>query len=302
MTPLRAAATMSAIFMSLSSDGDGRLDVGPRIVAGDFEVLEPVVEDGVGLAPDHELRIGTRLAGELKLGLLHVIVIEVAVAARPDEVSDLEARLLRHHVREQRVARDVEGHAEEDVAGALVELAGEPAVGHVELEKAVAGRKRHLVHEARIPGAHDHAAAVGIGPELLHQVLDLVDVAAVGCGPAAPLDAVDGAEVAVLVGPLVPDRHAVVVQVLDVGAALKEPEQFVNDRAKVKLLRRDKRKAFRQIEAHLVAEDGSRAGACAVGLVRAVFVYVAHQGLVLIARHGAVSRMLEGPSGMAGPE
>ena len=115
-------------------------------------------------------------------------------------------------------------------------------------------------------------------------------------------DAVDGAEVAVLVGPLVPDRHAVVVQVLDVGAALKEPEQFVNDRAKVKLLRRDKRKAFRQIEAHLVAEDGSRAGACAVGLVRAVFVYVAHQGLVLIARHGAVSRMLEGPSGMAGPE
>ena len=49
-------------------------------------------------------------------------------------------------------------------------------------------------------------------------------------------------------------------------------------------------------------EDGSRAGACAVGLVRAVFVYVAHQGLVLIARHGAVSRMLEGPSGMAGPE
>ena len=155
----------------------------------------------------------------------------------------------------------------------------------------MAGRKRHLVHEARIPGAHDHAAAVGIGPELLHQVLDLVDVAAV-----------DGAEVAVLVGPLVPDRHAVVVQVLDVGAALKEPEQFVNDRAKVKLLRRDKRKAFRQIEAHLVAEDGSRAGACAVGLVRAVFVYVAHQGLVLIARHGAVSRMLEGPSGMAGPE
>ena len=37
----------------------------------------------------------------------------------------LEVALLRQHVRQQRVARDVERHAEEDVGAALVELAAE---------------------------------------------------------------------------------------------------------------------------------------------------------------------------------
>ena len=46
-------------------------------------------------------------------------------------------------MRQQRIGGDVEGHAEEHVGGALVELAGEPAVGDVELEQAVAGRQRH---------------------------------------------------------------------------------------------------------------------------------------------------------------
>ena len=56
----------------------------------------------------------------------------------------------------------------------------------------------------------------------------------------------------------------------------------------MELLRRDERKAFRQIEAHLVAEDGAGAGTRAVGLVDPVLVYIAHQGLVLIGDHGKV--------------
>jgi hypothetical protein len=52
---------------------------------------------------------------------------------------------LRHHHGQQRVGGDVERHAEEDVGRALVELAGQPAVGDVELEQAVAGRQRHLL-------------------------------------------------------------------------------------------------------------------------------------------------------------
>src|SRR2546430_7265150 len=40
----------------------------------------------------------------------------------------------------------------------------------------------------------------------------------------------DAAEVAVFVGPLVPDTHAVLVQILDVRIAPQEPEQFVDDR------------------------------------------------------------------------
>ena len=56
-------------------------------------------------------------------------------------------------MRQQRIGRDVERHAQEDVGGALVELAGQPAVGDIELEQAVAGRQRHLVDVGRIPGA-----------------------------------------------------------------------------------------------------------------------------------------------------
>ena len=66
-----------------------------------------------------------RLRGELQLDLRRMVVVEMAVAAGPDEVADVEVALLRHHVREQRIAGDVERHAEEDVGAALVELAGQ---------------------------------------------------------------------------------------------------------------------------------------------------------------------------------
>ena len=54
------------------------------------------------------------------------------------------------------------GHAEEDVGAALVELAGEPAVGDVELEQRVARRQRHRVDVRHVPGADDEAPRVGI--------------------------------------------------------------------------------------------------------------------------------------------
>ena len=50
--------------------------------------------------------------------------------------------------------------------------------------------------------------------------------AAVGRRPGPPLVAVDRPEVAVLVGPLVPDRDAAVLQPLDVGVAAQEPQQL----------------------------------------------------------------------------
>jgi hypothetical protein len=56
-----------------------------------------------------------------------VVAVDVAVAAGPDEVAHVQVALLRHHVGQQRVAGDVEGHAQEDVGAALVELAAELA-------------------------------------------------------------------------------------------------------------------------------------------------------------------------------
>ena len=68
------------------------------------------------------------------------------------------------------------------------------------------------------------STAVGIVFDHVDDFGELVDVAAIGRGPVAPLRAVDAAEVAVFVGPFVPDRDFVFFEVADVGVALDEPE------------------------------------------------------------------------------
>ena len=67
---------------------------------------------------------GYGVARELQIGLLQMIHIQMAVAARPHEIADLKPALLRNHVREQRVGGDVEGHPEQGIGAALVQLAG----------------------------------------------------------------------------------------------------------------------------------------------------------------------------------
>ena len=52
---------------------------------------------------------------------------------------------------------------------------------------------------------------------------------AVRRGPTAPLLAIDGAKVAILIGPFIPDRNAVLLQIRDVRIAFQEPEQFDDD-------------------------------------------------------------------------
>jgi hypothetical protein len=44
----------------------------------------------------------------------------MAIAARPHEIADLQVALLRQHVREQGIGRDVEGHAQQRIGAALV--------------------------------------------------------------------------------------------------------------------------------------------------------------------------------------
>src|SRR5438477_7250694 len=86
--------------------------------------------------------------------------------------------------------------------------------------------------------------------------------------PVSPLRAVNAAEISFLVGPFVPNRHAVFVEIFDVGVAAQKPEQFVNDRFDVQLLRGQERKsrpARPQVVAGLCTEDRQRAGAGAIG-------------------------------------
>src|SRR4051812_44068577 len=227
MTRSAASAQMSETVTRPRSDGDRSAQRRMVLVADDGDVVVGVVEQGVGVAQLEAWEVIGR-PRQLRAHLLDVVVVDVTVAAGPDELAHLEPDLLSDHVRQQRVARDVERHTEEEVGAALVELAGQPAVGDVELEEGVARRQRHLwdvadvereeggprCHPslgdaAEVPGGDEDRSGAGAAPKRLEQRGARVEVPAVRRRPAPPLNAVDGAEVAVRLGPLVPDRHAV---------------------------------------------------------------------------------------------
>src|ERR1700677_1602300 len=195
-----------------------------------------------------------------------MIVVKMQVAEGVDEVAALEPADLRDHAGKQRVGSDVEGHAEEKIGAALVKLAAQLAVDDEELEKRVAGRQRHLVDLGGIPRRDDVPAAVGLFLDLLDDLGDLVDRCAVQRAPVAPLRAVDAAEIAVLVGPFVPDGNAALLQPADVGFSAQKPEQLVDKRLEMDLLGCDEREGLAKRVARLRAEDGERARAGAVGL------------------------------------
>ncbi len=269
--------------------------MGVGVVVEQFKVFEGEAEDVADVWVEFHRRQGSRVAGELFACLVDVVEVEVCVAERVDELAGGEAGGLGGHHGQQGVTCDVEGDAEEDVGRALVELAGEFAFGDVELEEAVAGRQLHLVDLPDVPGADEHPARVGRVSDLVDDLRDLIDVSAVGGGPVAPLVAVNGAEFAVGIRPFVPDTDAVVLEVADVGVALEEPEQLVDDRPQVQLLGGEQWEAAPapgglafggvvEVEAHLVAEDGLGAGACPVVLECAVVHHVLEQ--VEVLAHG----------------
>src|SRR5690348_9743880 len=104
---------------------------------------------------------------------------------------------------------------------------------------------------------------MGIFPDQFYEIGDLVDVASVRRFPVAPLLAVDGTEVAILVCPFVPDADVSVLEPANVGVPPEEPEELNDDGPQVQLLRRQQRKAVREIEPHLRSEprQGTRTGA-----------------------------------------
>ena len=84
---------------------------------------------------------------------------------------------------------------------------------------------------------------------------DLIDTLSASRRPRPPLVAIDRAKLAVGVGPFVPDGDAMLIQQPHIGRALQEPQQLMDDRLHMQLLRGGEGKALRQIEAHLRAEQ-----------------------------------------------
>ena len=104
------------------------------------------------------------------------------------------------------------------------------------------------------------AARIGVILEAVHQVLNLVDMTTIGGRPATPLVTINRTQVAIFVSPFIPNGHLVVMQILDVRIALQEPQQFMDNRAQMKLFRGQARESLGQVIAALAAKNraGSR--------------------------------------------
>src|SRR3546814_16428391 len=96
------------------------------------------------------------------------------------------------------------------------------------------------------------------------------------------LRAIDRPEVAFVVGPFVPDAHAMALQVGDVGVPREEPQQFMDDRLEMQLLGGQQREALGEVEAHRVAEQALGAGAGEVAIVDAPLAHPPQEAGVLL--------------------
>src|SRR5690606_13807054 len=79
------------------------------------------------------------------------------------------------------------------------------------------------------------------------------------------LPAIYRSKLAVGIRPFVPDADPVIGEVPDIGVAAQKPEQFVDDAANMQLFGGHERKALRQVEPELIAENALRSGTRPVG-------------------------------------
>ena len=203
------------------------------------------------------------------------------------------------------------------VGRALVHVARQLAVVHVELRDQAVARVQHAAPQRRrVVGRHADAARVGVLPQQAQHLHELVGPLAVVLRGAAsvrraavpPVEAVHAADVADVVVPqpaavqevaarvALPDLDALVRQRLGVGLAAAEPQQLFDHRLGRHELAGDQRELRPDVEAQLAPEDAACAGPGAVATRRAgvpnVDQQVAVRVLLVAAVDARVSQVL----------
>ena len=105
----------------------------------------------------------------------------------------------------------------------------------------MAGWQGHFFDIVGIPGRDNQSSRIGVVPNTADHVAHLIDCRTVPAWPGAPLGTVDGSEIAIRVGPVVPDPDPVFLQVADIGVAGKKPQKFMDDRLHMQFFRRQER-------------------------------------------------------------
>ena len=195
-------------------------------------------------------------------GTVRLVGIDMGVHERRGHRPRLEPGPGGEQVQQQRVAGDVVGEAEREVATALGEMEVEPAdavrpVAGVQDEREVAGRESARPDILRRPGAHHQPAGHRVALQLVEHPADLVG------GPgrtreAPPEMAVRARHEAFVVRPGIPEPAAVFLQQGDRGFAGEEPEVFDDDVLPTDLLGGEQRETVG--EGYLVVQVEDREG------------------------------------------
>lgn len=197
---------LSHVFHTLqvwASNGNRGLDMGMGVVLFEGKVGKGEVLDRLDVWIDQHLRPLSRRARKLHPGLLEVVVVEMGVSTRVDELLRLEPTDLGDHHRQEAVAGDIEGQADKDISATLVELAAQMLTMHKELKERMTRWQSHLICFFWVPTRDDQATARGVGLDLLDQMHDLIlavvvigAIFAQSCTKIAPLMTVDRAKIA----------------------------------------------------------------------------------------------------------
>ena len=182
-----------------------------------LKIFKLEVKNVLYLRIDPHVGQGPGVAGQLEVSLLQVVGIQMGITEGKDKVPILQLANLGHHHSEQGIGSDIKRHSQKYIGAALVHLTAQFAIGHIKLEKSMAGRQGHVLDLSHVPGADNEAPGVGIVFDLLRHLTDLVDVPLVSGWPAPPLITVNRAQVAPFIRPFVPNRHPIVREVPDVG-------------------------------------------------------------------------------------
>src|SRR3989344_1750990 len=158
-TRLRHISLPGVQFLVVTArDGEIGLDGRVRVVAGELDVFGLKLPKRFEIMIELHGRERLRFTRELLLNLAAVILVHVEIAECVDEFSRLASEYLCDDGGEKRVARDVEGNAEEYVGTALVELEADAALLDVDLIHIVADGEastlagpRHSVHVFGVP-------------------------------------------------------------------------------------------------------------------------------------------------------
>lgn len=180
--------------------------------------FQPAIYTAADVPVDAQLGKFSRLALNLHLERVDMIEIDMGIAHGMGKSSRCQIAHMGEHMRQQGIGSDIERDTESHIARALVQQRMQDAPGprvallvagetDVELGKHVARRESHFLDIGGVPGAEDDSAVVGFVFEFVNDFGQLIDalagvvvgVAFVVGAKVAPLEAVDGAELAFFV-------------------------------------------------------------------------------------------------------